>query len=54
MNPYNNVSEADFIQWQQERQKKDDMILALREQVNQLVDEVRYWQRQAMRDFRRD
>jgi len=54
MNPYNNVSEADFIKLQQERQKKDAIILSLHEQIDELLDEVRYWQRQAMRDFRRD
>lgn len=54
MNQYNNVSEADFAKWQQERQKQEDMIKTLTEKVAELYDEVRYWQQHAMRSVIRD
>lgn len=62
MNPYSNVSEADFAKWQQERQQQEETISKLREEVRylttqripELYDEVRYWQQQAMRSVIRD
>lgn len=54
MNPYSNVSEADFAKWQQYRQQQEDTIKTLTEKIAELYDEVRYWQQQAMRSVIRD
>lgn len=53
-NRYNNVSEADFVKWQSYREEADAKIKALNVRISELSDEVRFWQQQAMRDFRRD
>lgn len=53
-NPYKNVSEADFVKWQSYREEADAKIKALNVRISELSDEVRFWQQQAMRDFRRD
>ena len=43
-----NVSEADFVKWQAERQRDKDTIKALTDMVCALQDDVRYWQNAAM------
>lgn len=53
-NPHPNVSEADFVKWQQHRQQQEDTIKTLTERIGELYDEVRYWQQQAMRSVIRD
>ena len=43
-----NVSEADFVKWQSERQRDKDAIKALTDMVCALQEDVRYWQQAAM------
>lgn len=54
MNQYDNVSEADFVKWQEERQRYLNAIDALTDRVCELHEEVTYWQRQALSGVRRD
>lgn len=54
MNQYNNVSEADFVKWQKDRQQMENVIKALTDRVCELHEEMVYWQNQAMRSGNRD
>jgi hypothetical protein len=48
MNQYDNVSEADFVKWQEERQQMENVIKALTDRVCELHEDMIYWQRQAL------
>lgn len=48
MNQYDNVSEADFVKWQEDRQKYEAAIKALTDRVCELHEEMMYWQRQCL------
>jgi hypothetical protein len=43
-----NVSEADFVKWQNERQRDKKAIEVLTDMVCSLQEDVRYWQNAAM------
>ena len=48
-----NVSEADFVKWNQDRFKREKEIEHLTKVVQKLYDEVEYWKKLAIGNFRR-
>jgi hypothetical protein len=45
----NNVSEADFVKWNQQRESDRGRIEALELEVSALKDELTYWRNEATR-----